>query len=173
MRRIREEVEELLVRASSAQVWGEGLAQEFQGALTAVRAVQRGEYEEADRALTEAIASPTMEVFRTELLFARGKARYLLQRFDGAVEDLERVRAVRSEWADAWYFVAAVRAGAGIALGREGKDPRTALAKAVEGGEARGNPRHLPITEHEADARRRGGRLADYGWRSTDEAVPY
>ncbi|MEK7866313.1 MAG: tetratricopeptide repeat protein, partial [Planctomycetota bacterium] len=182
MRRIREEVEELLVRASSAQVWGEGLAQEFQGALTAVRAVQRGEYEEADRALTEAIASPTMEVFRTELLFARGKARYLLQRFDGAVEDLERVRAVRSEWADAWYFVAAVRAGAGIALGREGKDPRTALAKAVEGfGEALArNPRHVPALLGRGNTRQMlgdaDGALADYDAVTAidpNEAVPY
>ncbi len=182
MRRIREEVEALLVHAASAQVWGEGLAQEFQQALTAVRAVQRGEYVEADRALTAAIAAPTMEVFRTELLFARGKARYLLQRFDGAIEDLERVRAVRSEWADAWYFAAAVRAGSGVALGRQGKDPREALQMAVEGfGEAlTRNPRHLPALLGRGNTRQMlgdaEGAIADYDAVTAidpDEAVPY
>lgn len=182
MRRIREEVDRLVDRAAGARVWGEGLAREFEGALAAVRAMQRGEYEEADRALGEAIASPTMEVFRTDLLLARGKARYLLKRFDGATQDFERVREVRSEWADAWYFVAAVHAAAGIGLTSEGKDGRAAFREAIEGFSqalAR-SPRHVAALLGRGKTRQMiddlAGAIADYDAViaiDPKEAVPY
>ena len=132
MREMHARMNELLARAAMAKVWGEGLAQDFRKALSAMGALQEGRLEEAERALSDAIASPTMEVFRTELLFARAKTRYLLKRFAEGTADAEAVLSVWSESVEAWHFLGVLRSGAGMDATSKRKDGDPDYRKALE-----------------------------------------
>ncbi len=131
MRVQRIRMSQLLDTAAEAKVWGEGIAEDFRRAIRALQALQEGKYEEADAGLTEVIGTAAMIDFENDALFARGKARYLLKRFDEGIADLQQVVEARPAEAEARVFLGQVRIGAAAAMSARGEDPRPAYVEAI------------------------------------------
>jgi len=127
----RERAERLLIEASSAPVWGEGLAREFHSALEAMKAMLGGRYDEADDALTTLLAAASTQAFETDVLLARGKVRYLRKRFEDALADVDRVRQARPGAADVRYVLGTIRSALAMRRARAGGDPREMWREAV------------------------------------------
>ncbi|MEK7867723.1 MAG: hypothetical protein AAB434_13660, partial [Planctomycetota bacterium] len=84
LRELRVKMEALLQSASRARIWGEGMAGEFRGAIAAVQQMQAGAYAESEAAYTALLGTAALGGFRSDILLARGKVRYLLKKFDDA-----------------------------------------------------------------------------------------
>jgi len=144
MAKRRRQVEELLAKASRARVWGKEGAADFASAMEGIRAMQRGAYPEAEKALTNALGTPDLKVFETGLYFARAMVRYLLKGFRGGVEDLEEVAEVRPGQSEVYFFLGMLRSGEAVEKSVRGGHPRALLDRAiVDFGEAlRRNPEY-------------------------------
>ncbi len=127
---MRAEAERWLAEVEQAAVWGEGVAQDFRRAAEALRHLQQGRYVEADEAFTQALGGG-LSAFRTDLLFARAKARYLCKRFAAAVEDMEEARQVRPGQPEVWFYLGWFRSGASLDAVPRGIDACDGFAAAA------------------------------------------
>ncbi len=105
LKSLRARMEALLEEASSARVWGREVEQDARNTVTAVRAFGAKRYEEADQALSAVIGRASMQVFERDLLLARACMRLILKRYEGGVEDVERVREARPDQAFAFLLL--------------------------------------------------------------------
>ncbi len=131
MRALRARIDALLEEASGAKVWGSGIAQDFRQAIEAMRAMQAGRHADAEIGLSAVLGTAAMQVFRTEVYFARAKARYALKRFADGIEDMGRVVEARPRHAAPQYYLGELHYGAGLTRIAEGADPRQAFGKAI------------------------------------------
>ncbi len=131
MQALRSQIDLLLATASEAKVWGSGIAQDFRQAIEAMRAMQAGRHADAEAGLTAVLGTAAMQVFRTEVYFARGKVRFSLKRFADGIEDMQRVIEARPRHAAPQYYLGELHYGAGIARTAEGADPRVEFGKAI------------------------------------------
>ncbi len=130
---LRGRMEGLIEAARAARVWGKEGSEDLAAAIAGIRAWQRGEYEEAEGALSKALDAPDLSAFGTGLLLARGKLRYLRQDFAGAKADLEAVLAARPGAIDPILNVAMARLGEAIVLAGRGGDAVPLLEQAAAG----------------------------------------
>ncbi|MCU0723130.1 MAG: hypothetical protein MUC63_05895, partial [Planctomycetes bacterium] len=79
-------------RAAETGIWGETSSRDFAGVLDGIRAIGRGEWAEADKGLTAALAVPELGLIADVLLVARANARFYLKDYSGARADAEIVR---------------------------------------------------------------------------------
>lgn len=131
-RRLRERGRDVLVRAARSGAWLEQVARDFRRPIDALQALQARKYPEAEAGLTGVLDSGSMLVFRTVLLFARAKVRYLLKRFPDAIEDMNKVIEVRARQAEAHACLGRIQWGLGLEQETVGADPRTAFEKGIE-----------------------------------------
>ncbi len=131
LREMRLKMEALLESASRARVWGEGMASEFQGAIRAVQQMQAGKYAEAEAAYASLLGTAALSGFRSDILLARGKVRYLLLRFDEAIGDLDRVIEARPRGTEGFFFRGLIRAAKGDELLVAQKNPLDAYKGAL------------------------------------------
>ncbi len=131
MRCLRARIDGLLADAASARVWGSGIAQDFRQAIDAMRAMQDGRHADAEAGLGAVLGTAAMQVFRTDVYWARAKARYSLRKFADGIEDMAHVIEVRPKHAAPRYYLGELHYGAGLARIAEGADPRAEFAKAI------------------------------------------
>ena len=158
---IRREIETLLAETAGAPLWGGDLARECRRVVEALDALRRIDLAAAEEALTEALAMG-MNVFRTEILYARAKVRILARRAEAAESDLQEVRTVRPHHIGVWRNLSWVRFERALEARRQGTDPREAYREAIacadedvagdpKGGEARGRRAMLRVALGEAE----------------------
>ena len=131
MKTQRETIERLLAEAASARVWGKGLEQDFRGAIDAIRAIQAGRLEEAERGLSAALGAQALQGFEADLLLARAKVRYVQRRFREGVEDGERVLELRPNFAVGWRYLGDLLTGLAIERMAKGEDARDRFDRAI------------------------------------------
>ncbi len=132
LRELRVKMEALLQSASRAPIWGEGMAGEFRGAIAAVQQMQSGKYAESEAAYTALLGTAALGGFRSDILLARGKVRYLLKKFEEAIGDLERVIEARPGSPEAYYFRGLIRAAKADEMQVAGKDARAIYPAAIK-----------------------------------------
>ncbi len=113
LRETRRQAEALVHEAGNKRVWGQERASGLRALLDAMRRIYEGDFAGAEAALGRASASPELKAVEPSLLFLRSFARYHLGDFEGAMEDLDALCAVRRNAWELWYgrsMVGCVRA---------------------------------------------------------------
>jgi hypothetical protein len=131
LREARRAFEARLEQALRARTWGESLEQDFREVVGAVRNIAAGDDKAAAAGLTAALRVPELAWARPEIHFGRSRVRYRNGDFDGALEDLDRVKALLPAFTVVYRDEAAVRIGEGDRIHREGGDPRPAIRAAI------------------------------------------
>ncbi|MBI3270063.1 MAG: protein kinase [Planctomycetes bacterium] len=124
--RRRQAMQGLLEEAGRARLAAEGVASELRVAFRALRDFDQGRLEDAERGLTELRGSGTLQLLDTDLLLARARVRYLLLRFQEALEDLVAVREARPEALGVRALEGYASMGEALRVNRDGGDPRSA-----------------------------------------------
>ena len=91
----RQQLAEVLRHAQASPIWGEAQSQEFASVLDAVRAMERADPADAEKAFAIAIGSPELRPFEPDLRLMRSKERFLAGRFDDGLQDIDAVLQVR------------------------------------------------------------------------------
>ncbi|MBI3267397.1 MAG: protein kinase [Planctomycetes bacterium] len=131
MERVRERIDALLELASRARIWGKGMAEDFRSAVAAMKAMQANRYPDAEAAFTAVLGTAAMRSFRTEMLFARGRARYMQGDMRGGLEDFLEVTRRRPGQSEGFIHLGFVRSGLALELAMKGADPRAAWDEAI------------------------------------------
>ncbi len=131
-REMHKTIETRLDAASEARIWGQGMADDLRKVAEAIRALAAGKAAEAEAGLTASLGSAAIQPFRTDILLARAKMRYLLCRFAEAQGDLDQVKKARPDCGEVYYFRGVVAQGEGMAAMAKGEDWHAAYRRGVE-----------------------------------------
>ncbi len=92
---LRRAAEEALAEVERARVWGTEAGRLNRTALEGLRAMNAGDYDAAEQALTTAIEAEDLWAVQTCLLWARARVRFSQGRYKDSLSDMERVVRVR------------------------------------------------------------------------------
>ncbi len=121
----------LLTEARAARVWGKEGAEDFASCMEGILAMQAGEWARADECFTRALTAPDLAAFESGLLLGRSEVRYMAERLQDSIADLDALAKARPGWSTIPFREAQALYALALEGGCKGEDPRPRLKESI------------------------------------------